>query len=322
MAKAKLLYLAKYLLDETDEQHGVSVAQMAAHLASFGIAAERKSLYSDLETLRSFGLDIVKLGGRPTLYCVAGRNFELAELKLLVDVVQSSRFITEKKSLSLIAKLEALAGKHGARQLQRQVFVRNRVKSMNESIYYNVDKLHSAINLNRKISFLYFDYSITKEKQYRRGGARYTVSPYALSWDDENYYLIAYESESGTIRHYRVDKMSDLAVEKQARNGGDVFSKINIAEYAGKVFGMFSGKERSIRLRFVNRLAGAVIDRFGRGVIINSKDDGCFTVTVSVVISPQFYGWLCGFGDEAELLEPADIRADFKKYIKSISSKY
>ncbi|MDD6189399.1 MAG: WYL domain-containing protein [Clostridiales bacterium] len=320
--KAKLLYLMKYLLEKTDETHGVSAAQIMDHLESLGISCERKSLYNDLDTLRDFGLDVIKLGGRPTLYAVASREFELAELKLLVDVVQSSRFITEKKSLSLIRKLENLAGRHGARQLQRQVFVRNRIKSMNESIYYNVDKLHEAITFDKQISFRYFDYSITKEKLYRRDGARYQVSPCALTWDDENYYLIAHEAASGLVKHYRVDKMTDIRTEAQPREKNDEFDGSRLAEYAGKVFGMFAGEERTVRLRFVNHLAGAVIDRFGRDVIINSKDDGSFTVTANVVVSPQFYGWLCGFGDEVQLLWPEDVREDFKGYVKKLLEKY
>ena len=320
--KAKLLYLMKYLLEETDDTHGVSTAQIIAHLESLGISAERKSLYNDLDILRDFGLDVIKLGGRPPLYAVASRDFELAELKLLVDVVQSSRFITEKKSLSLIHKLENLAGKHGARQLQRQVFVRNRIKSMNESIYYNVDKIHEAITFDKQISFRYFDFSIMKDKLYRRDGARYVVSPYALTWDDENYYLIAHEEESGLVKHYRVDKMSDIETEKSPRNKSEDFDGSKLAEYAGKVFGMFAGEERKVRLRFDNHLAGAVIDRFGRDVIINSKDDGSFTVTVNVVVSPQFYGWLCGFGDEVQLLWPEDVRDDFISYVKKLMDKY
>lgn len=320
--KSKLLWLMKYLLEETDETHGVSGVQIMAHLESLGISVERKSLYNDLDTLRDFGLDIIKLGGRPPLYAVASREFEIAELKLLVDVVQSSRFITEKKSLSLIHKLENLAGRHGARQLQRQVFVRNRIKSMNESIYYNVDKIHEAITFDKQISFRYFDYSITKDKLYRRDGARYMVSPYALTWDDENYYLIAHEEESGLVKHYRVDKMSDIETAKLIRNKREDFDGSKLAEYAGKVFGMFAGEERKVRLRFVNHLASAVIDRFGRDVIINSKDDGSFTVTVSVVVSPQFYGWLCGFGDEVQLLWPEDVRDDFVSYVKKLMDKY
>lgn len=320
--KAKLLYLMKYLLEETDETHGISAAQMIAHLGALGISAERKSLYSDLETLRDFGLDVIKLGGRPTLYAVASRDFELAELKLLVDLVQSSRFITEKKSLSLIRKLENLAGRHGAQQLQRHVFVRNRIKSMNESIYYNVDKLHEAITFDRQISFRYFDYSITKEKIFRRDGARYQVSPYALTWDDENYYLIAHEAESELIKHYRVDKMSDIELEPEVRSNAADFDGKTLAEYSSKIFRMFAGDERKLRLRFANHLAGAVIDRFGKDVILNSKEDGSFTITADVVVSPQFYGWLCGFGDEVQLLWPEDVRADFIAYINRLLEKY
>ena len=187
---------------------------------------------------------------------------------------------------------------------------------------WGVDKIHEAITFDKQISFRYFDYSITKDKLYRREGARYMVSPYALTWDDENYYLIAHEEESGLVKHYRVDKMSDIETEKLSRNKSEDFDGSKLAEYAGKVFGMFAGEERKVRLRFVNHLASAVIDRFGRDVIINSKDDGSFTVTVSVVVSPQFYGWLCGFGDEVQLLWPEDVRDDFVSYVKKLMDKY
>ena len=193
---------------------------------------------------------------------------------------------------------------------------------MNESIYYNVDRIHEAITFDKQISFRYFDYSITKEKLYRRDGARYHASPYALTWDDENYYLIAGDTSDSKVKHYRVDKMNDIRLEDNPRVQNSEFEGSKLAEYAGKVFGMFSGEERKVRLSFANHLAGAVIDRFGRDVIINSKDDGSFTVTVSVVVSPQFYGWLCGFGDEVQLLWPEDVREDFVGYVKRLIDNY
>ena len=206
--KLKLLYLQKYLLEHSDENHPVTVADMIAYLAGHDISAERKSIYDDLEALRQFGLDIIKTSGRSTGYFVGERDFELPELKLLVDSVQSSKFITHKKTLSLIKKIESLASVHDAQLLQRQVYVRGRVKSMNESVYYNVDEISAAINADRSIKFKYFEYSVAKERRFRKNGAIYQVSPFALIWDDENYYLLGWDANAEMFKHYRVDKMN------------------------------------------------------------------------------------------------------------------
>ena len=188
--KLKLLHVRNYLLQNSDEEHPITVNQMIQYLESNGIAAERKSIYDDIEALRTFGMDIEECKrGRVFGYYVASRTFELPELKLLVDSVQSSKFITHKKTASLIKKIETLASVHSAQLLHRQVFVKNRIKTMNESIYYNVDEIHNGISNNRKIRFLYFEYNVAKERQYRHGGAYYVVSPFAMTWDDENYYL-------------------------------------------------------------------------------------------------------------------------------------
>ena len=200
--KLKPLYIMEYLLRNTDEEHPATVNQLIAYLESHGISAERKSIYSDIEALQVFGIDIErKDGGSRSGYYVAGRRFELPELKLLVDSVQSSKFITHKKTDALIKKIETLASIHEAQLLNRQVFVANRVKTMNESIYYNVDEIHSGISGNRKIRFLYFEYTVAKERSYRRGGEYYVVSPFAMTWDDENYYMVAYDSEAARIKH-------------------------------------------------------------------------------------------------------------------------
>ena len=216
--KLKLLYLMQYLTQYSDEAHPVGIAQMVEMLAAHGILAERKSLYGDLEALREFGLDVVQARGKTVGYYIGTRDFELPELKLLVDSVQSSKFITQRKTLALIRKIENLASVHEAAALQRQVYVRNRVKSMNESVYYNVDEISSAISADRKIRFLYFEYTVKKERRYRHDGAFYEVSPYALMWDDENYYMLAYEAAAGQIRHYRVDKMTQISVLESFRD--------------------------------------------------------------------------------------------------------
>ena len=206
--KLKIIYIMEYLLKNSDEEHAVTTSQIIAYLKSHDITAERKTIYSDIEALRDFGLDIIQVSeGNNHGYYVASRDFELPELKLLVDSVQSSKFITHKKTLSLIKKIEKLASIHSAQLLNRQVFVKNRIKTMNESIYYNVDEIHNGISSNRKIRFPYFEYNVAKERVYRHGGAYYVVSPFAMTWDDENYYMVAFDSAAGIIKHYRVDKM-------------------------------------------------------------------------------------------------------------------
>ena len=320
--KLKLLYLMRFLLRETDEENGASMEEILAWLEAQGISAERKSVYDDLETLQSFGLAVEKLPGRPPRYAVVSREFELPELKLLVDAVQVSRFITEKKSLELIRKLEALAGRRGAQALHRQVFVRNRAKTENETIYYNVDRLHEAITRDRAISFRYFNYTVEKKRAYRHEGERYLLSPLLLNWDDENYYLIGYDHKTQTTRHYRVDKMEDIRLEEQRRGPRELLDSLDPAQYAGQVFGMYNGELRKVRLRFASHLVGAVLDRFGQDPILAPDGDDAFTVTVEVMVSPQFYGWLCGFGAEVELLSPADVRAEYAEWLRGALGKY
>jgi len=303
--KLKLLYLMEYFKRFTDENHFVSVADMIAHLAKYDISAERKSIYDDIDALRLFGMDIIHVGGAKGGYYLASRDFELPELKLLVDSVQSSRFITGKKTMALIKKVEELTSIYEARALHRQVYVSGRIKTMNESIYYNVDEIHSGIASDRQIAFKYFEYSVTKERRFRRGGQEYIVSPYALTWNSENYYMIAYDSTSGQLRHYRVDKMASIRVTDERREGKEQYGNIDMAEYTEKVFGMFSGSAERVKLECANHLVGAVIDRFGKDIIIVSTDDERFTVTVEVVPSPRFFAWVFGFEGEMRIVSPA-----------------
>ena len=282
-----------------------------------------KLLYlMQLEALREFGLDIVQARGKTVGYYVGTRDFELPELKLLVDSVQSSKFITQRKTLALIRKIESLASVHDAVLLQRQVYVRNRVKSMNESVYYNVDEISSAITADKKIRFLYFEYTVKKERRYRHDGAFYEVSPYALMWDDENYYMLAYDAAAEQIRHYRVDKMTQISMLEGFRDGREAFKKVDMSAYSKKVFGMFAGEAETVRLRFANHLAGAVIDRFGRDVMLIRDDDEHFSVSIEAVVSPQFYAWVFGFGAEAEILSPAHVRDGMAEMAASVLKLY
>lgn len=320
--KLKLLYLAQFLHEYTDEEHPASVADIIAYLGSLDIKAERKAIYDDVEALRLFGLDIVQVRGKASGYYVGARDFELPELKLLVDSVQSSKFITQKKTLSLIRKIEALASKFDAQLLQRQVYVRNRVKSMNESVYYNVDEISAAITRDREIEFLYFEYDLSKERRFRRDGAFYTVSPFALMWDDENYYMLAWDDAAGMLKHYRVDKMTRIAHLENARRGKEAFDAVDMSAYSKKVFGMFTGEECRVKLRFANHLIGPVLDRFGKEIFISPDGEEHFTVHLDVAVSPQFYAWVFGFGAEAEVLSPESVREEMKARLRESSSLY
>ena len=312
--KQKLLGLVKLFTERTDEDHGLTMNEIIDSLDSMGISAERKSLYDDFEVLRVAGYEIEKRQEKgSTYYYLAERTFELAELKLLVDAVQSSKFITVNKSNKLIRKIESLASEHQARDLQRQVYVSSRIKTMNESIYYSVDDIHRAINTNSQISFQYFSWDRDKEKVLRHDGKIYKVSPWGLAWEDENYYLIAYDSDDKKIKHYRVDKMVKLRILNDKREGAGDFENVDMGTYSQRTFSMFGGKEELVVLRCENNMANIIIDRFGRDITIRSVDDEHFEVSVKVVVSPHFLSWLMTFPKRVRIKSPEWV---FDEYIK------
>lgn len=320
--KIKILYLMKILLERTDEQHGMTLEEISNALLEQGVEAERKTLYDDLEVLRVFGLDIEKHRDKTVRYHVVSRDFELPELKLLVDAVQSSKFITAKKSNDLIKKIESFTSRYEAGQLQRQVFVSNRVKTMNESIYYTVDYIHDAINHNLKISFQYFEWNEKKEKQLRHDGQKYHISPWALTWDDENYYMIGYDSNAGFIKHYRVDKMLKIELSDEKRDGAELFKNFDTAVYSKKTFGMYGGKEETVTLRCNNKLAGVIIDRFGADVPFTNVTDTHFDCRVKVYTSPLFYTWLMNFGADITILSPAHVIDGYVQLMRAGLEQY
>ena len=318
--KLKLLYLMQILLEQTDEEHTITVPQMISELAKLGISAERKSIYDDLEYLQLFGLDICSNKTRTTNYYVASRDFELPELKLLVDSVQSSKFITHKKSMELISKIEKLASRENAKTLQRQVFITNRVKTLNEQIYYNVDKIHDAIAANKQITFKYFDIDVDKQKVYRKNGDAYTESPVALTWDDENYYLITYKEKYDNYTHYRVDKMETINITEENRRLSD--KPFDLSEYSKKMFQMFGGEETAVSILFDNSLIGVVYDRFGIEVPITKEDDTHFVCHVKVAVSPQFLSWVFSFGDKAKIISPDSVIEEMCTLVQEVKSNY
>ncbi len=326
--KLKCMYLAKILLENTDEDNAMTMNDIISSLKTYGIQAERKSIYDDIEALRVFGIDVATRKGKSFEYFIAERDFQLPELKLLVDAVQSSKFITERKSEQLIKKMERLASKHQANQLQRQICIKNRVKTMNESIYYNVDKIHTAISTGCKICFKYFEWKASfsggekLQKQLKRGGQNYIISPWELTWDDENYYLIGYDSLSDMVKHYRVDKMMSIELSPEKREGDEYFKDFNMSEYQKKIFSMFGGDEERVTLCFSNDKAGVVVDRFGKDIVISKYDDEHFQVSVDVIVSPQFLGWLFALGDDVKLLSPKAVVSQFKKQSKRVAKLY
>ena len=297
---------------------------MIEELAKYDIKAERKSIYDDINQLIDFGYDIILIKSRVNGgYYMAGREFELAELKLLVEVVQSSKFITLKKSKELIAKIEKLASKPEAKQLQRQVYVANRIKTANESIYYIVDDIHRAIQNNEQISFQYLEWNLEKKLMPRRDGKLYRVSPWALTCKDENYYLIAHDNEEDKIKHFRVDKMGSIkALSNVKREGSSLFERFDIADYANKTFSMYGGKEESVTIQLENHLIGVVMDRFGQDVSIRVRDEEHFSVRVTVAISGQFFGWLTGLGAGAKLIAPESVVMQYQEFIDGIIKNY
>ena len=321
--KLKILYLMKILLEKTDETHSITMREILESLEAYGVSAERKSIYSDIENLRSYGLDIIgEKEDKAYSYRVVSRQFELAELKLLVDSIQAARFITAKKSNELIKKLEGLASKYEASQLQRQVYTAERIKTSNESIFYNVDNIHQAIASNVQISFQYFNWDVNKKQVLRKDGALYQVSPWALSWDDENYYLIAFDSAEDKIKHFRVDKMLRIELLSDRREGKLSFQRFDMGAYAKKMFGMFSGEEETVKILCRNELAGVMIDRFGKDVMLVKVDAEHFYVNVKVAVSRQFLGWVIALGDGAKIIGPESVVLEVKKEIERLVMQY
>ena len=321
--KLKLLYIMDYFMKYTDEDNTVTANDLIEILdRDYGIMAERKGVYADINTLIDFGMDIIQNKGKNPGYYLASREFELPELKLLVDAVQSSKFITQKKSSQLIKKLETLTSRDNAGQLQRQVYISNRLKTDNESIFINVDAIHSAILSDKQITFQYAEYASTGKLRLRRDGQLYKVSPWALTWDDECYYMVAYEEQNdgteGIIKHYRVDKMRKIEVCSTSRKGKAEFKNFDLGVFAKKTFGMFGGHDETVTLECKEHLAGVVIDRFGNTANIRALGDGSFRARVDVTVSPQFFGWLTGIGPDMKITAPESVRQEYIAYLTSI----
>ena len=321
--KLKLYYLSRIMMEKTDDEHMITMPEIKSALEAYGVTADRKSLYDDLEALRVLGIDVVgEKVGRNFYYHVGSKQFEIAELKLLVDAIQSSRFITEKKSNDLIRKLTDMASKYEAAQLKRQVVVQGRVKTMNESIYYFVDDVHRAIAENRKISFEYMKWNEQKKLVPRREEP-YVVSPWALTWADENYYLIAYDEAADCIKHFRVDKLKSIRILDEKRTGKEQFKEFNLAQYSKMNFGMFGGKTTKVKVEFRRDMAGVFIDRFGRDILIRpAKQEGWLETSVDVALSDQFLGWIFALGTNVKITGPKEVVLQYKAELDAMAKQY
>ena len=311
------------MTEMTDDDHRITMPEIQKALEAYEVTADRKSLYDDLEALRVLGIDVIgEKEGRGYYYHVGGKEFEIAELKLLVDAIQSSKFITERKSNELIGKLTGMASRYEASQLKRQVVVKGRVKTMNESIYYFVDDVHRAIADDRKIRFDYMKWNTKKEMENRRDRP-YIVSPWALTWDDDNYYLIAYDEEAEDIRHFRVDKMKSIEVLDEHRTGKESFNRFDLARYTNMSFGMFGGDITRVRIEFIEDYAGVMLDRFGTDIIIApAKRNGWYSTSVEVALSDQFFGWIFALGANVKITGPDAVVKKFTEEIRSLNDMY
>ncbi len=318
--KQKIFRIIEMMIEQTDESHGLTVKDIISRLEKYGISAERKSIYDDMLTLGELGFDVITLPKKPPEYTLGTRPFELAELKLLVDAVESSRFITAKRSRALIEKLRAYAGHRHSSELSRQVYVEDRIKTENDFSFENIDLLHKAINDNKRIAFKYFDYNARGERFLRHGGAVYEVSPVALIMSEENYYLVGYDAAACANKHFRVDKLTELSLLAEPRDRAVIELRFNPAEYSRKLFGMYGGAEELVTLDFSEHLAGVVIDRFGE-VTMRDSDLG-FRVSLRVKLSPNFYGWLMSFGADARVVSPKYVQQELLARLDGIARLY
>lgn len=316
--KFKFTYLMKIMLEKTDDEHSLTMPQIMEELEKYDVTAERKSIYTDFQDMaEKFGVEIIKEQiGRETYYHVGAREFELAEVKLLIDAIQSSKFITQTKSRELITKIKSFVSEHQAKQLQRQVYINDRVKTMNESVYYNVDDIHTAINQNKKIRFKYFKWDINKKLVPRHNGDWFVVSPWALTWDDENYYMVAFDDLDSKIKHYRVDKMMHISIEEEKRSGKEVFRNFDMAEYSKATFGMYQGQKAKVKIQFANYMCGVFIDRFGKDISFRPIDDEHSELHVDVNVSPQFFGWIFSLGKDVKITGPSEVVEQMKVFAR------
>ena len=318
--KLKIFYILDYLEAHSNEKNPIRASELITMLdRQHNIRCDRKTVYSDIAALQDYGVDIVSLPGKNGGYYIASRNFELPELKLLIDAVQSSRYLTEKKSRELIEKLCSQCNEQDAKLMRRTVLVSGRVKSMNETIYYNVDAIQEAIAQNKQISFRYFDWDFGGKRKYR--DKEYLASPYGLCQDNENCYLLAFSSRYG-VTSYRVDRMTDITLTEDNRIPCPELTGKALHDHANRLFQMYSGDALDVKMRFHKSLLNVVIDRFGKNTMLIPDGENHFNFTVNVAISPMFLSWVIGFGAKAKILYPQSVADACKALCMEAMNQY
>lgn len=313
--KNRLVCLMKLLYETTDEQHPITANEIVDYFTSIGVSVNRRTIMSDIDILSKSGLDIIVIKSSQNKYFWGDRHFQMPELKLLIDAVASSKFITEKKSEELIKKISSLASKHQATALSRHLYVANRVKPDNEDIYYIVDSLNDAVSEQKKVQFKYFEYTPTKKKVFRNNGELYVISPYALLWNEDHYYMIGYSEKHEKVVQFRVDRMYKPKVSKA--DAIPAPAGFNIADYSKKVFEMYDGEEMTVELVCDNSLMKVIVDRFGEDFETNPLTAITFKAKVRVCTSPTFYGWVFQFGGKIKILSPASAKQQFKAMLQA-----
>jgi len=320
--KQKLLTMKKLFESKTDESHSITGAKLIETLAADGIKAERKTIYDDIKTLCDSGMDIeTTKDGHSNAYYLAQRTFQDEELFVLADAVASCRFLTKKKSQELIKKIQSLTSDYKAKQLRRMFYVENRVKNFNEQIYYTINKIQAGIFNETEIRFKYTEFNPDKKQVLKHGGEVYTVSPYSLVWENENYYLVCYCNKHEKICRYRVDRMVNVENTDTERRKASDEDKAEIANQQS-VYGMYGGKLESVTMQFDNSLANAVIDKFGMNCHPHRNSENTFCLTADVQIAPTFWGWFFQFGTKARILAPENVVEQAAEYIEELGSCY
>ena len=318
MNKRRLIALIHYLYDQTDENHPASTPQLLEYLDSQGLGTERKTLKANMDVLTAADspYDIVEIKSKPNKYFYGTRELELAELKLLVDAVSSSRFITPKKSAQLVEKLGKFASVYQRAGLQRHMVYSSRVKAANENIYYIVEMINDAINSGRMIEFNYFEYNGNKEKVLRGDGELYYLSPYTLFWNEDFYYVIGWSDKHQNISSFRVDRMTNVEISRLAAD--EPPEDWNPDEYCRQVFEMYRGEMMSVTLECDNDLMKYVIDHFGEDVHTRPSREGTFLVTTDVSVSPNFYSWIFRFAGRMRIIAPESARQEYREMAEKV----
>lgn len=323
--KMKMLKLYELLSQETDEEHPMTTNQIIEKLREMNITCDRRTLAKDIDAFEQHGYEIMQTKvSRENAYYIADRSFDVAELKILIDAVQASSFITPKKTEDLIQKIASLGGSHKAEVLKANMVSFRTRKHKNEMVYYSVERLGQAIDTRKKASFLYFDIDEHGQKSYRKDGERYIVEPLALIFHEDNYYLMCYSSKYQGITNYRVDRMEKLEVEQDGISA-EAKRKINvksIANYTEQSFKMFGGDVSAVTLEIDNDCIGAVYDKFGEDTKLVRVAANALVTSVKVQVSPPFFGWIAQFGGKIKVLSPEDVRNDFIEHIEKARSQH